>query len=452
MVKIIDRDRQLSLTISNYAFSALEKHAPEASETALRAARVLVCLAALMNAVWENLPSAALIPAGIHSDMGTFSLLSELLLRSPLALWLLQIATIAALIAALLGYQSRVSVPVAACLYFAFGLTLRVATGVFYHTGVVSTWLLIVLAFASRAPANNFNSRTRGLSLWALWASVAAFYAMAGTSKLRASGLDWIDAEMMRGFILQANSAPMQFSWTWGNAALHAPNSVLAAAAAFSLFVELAFPLALFSRPARALLPLGALGMHLGIWATQRILFHDLMLFQILFYLPWLFPARDEIPAATKAAPAAPRWMWGALAIWLGILATSWRSRAADFPFDDVAMFASGARDGIVIWEQASAIYADGQRAPAPIAEMIPALKDTRFRFSMSNAFARKTARRDFAILLGSVAQNWNSDAARPTIVGFKIERRKWDYLTHPREQRGEIINSFTVACPVEYR
>src|SRR5215470_1419649 len=89
----------------------------EATPGTLGAIRVWVCLILLVSTLWEDLPSFALLPLELRQDMGIMSLLDKLpisyqsFLTSGASLGLFQWLTILLLFLAMIGWRTRVVVP-----------------------------------------------------------------------------------------------------------------------------------------------------------------------------------------------------------------------------------------------------------------------------------------------------------------------------------------------------
>ena len=111
----------------------------------------------------------------------------------------------------------------------------------------------------------------------------------AGFSKLRHSGISWVWSDTLAILLVRANypavrqaNAPLTDWGIW----LARHRSLCRALAAGSLGVELAFPLALVSRPMRLLLVPAAAAMQLGITAVMGPDF-DVFIWSYLFWVPW---------------------------------------------------------------------------------------------------------------------------------------------------------------------
>jgi hypothetical protein len=134
-----------------------------------------------------------------------------------------------------------------------------------------------------------------------IWVVMALIYFAAGVSKLRHSGFEWIDSDTMSHFLIshQYHISSADPLTAWG--------SVLARSAliphllaATGLILELAQPIALFSRRSRWILIPGIAGMQFGIAVLLGPPFYQLILCQLL-WVPW-----DRVLA--RAARLSENW------------------------------------------------------------------------------------------------------------------------------------------------
>src|SRR6185295_11901799 len=112
-----------------------------------------------------------------------------------------------------------------------------------------------------------------------VWVAMALIFCAAGISKLRHSGLDWIFSDNL-ALLLQRQQYHISDGepWTrWGLWVARHPWLAQSMAAA-SVCVETLFPLALFSRTARAILVPAGLAFLLGIRALMGPTFEQFML------------------------------------------------------------------------------------------------------------------------------------------------------------------------------
>ena len=186
----------------------------------------------------------------------------------------------AALMAA--GWRYRLTAPAAAA-GFLFLTTYRNSWGQLFHTENLVALHLIVLALAPGAAgawslAHRRAAATTDTTRWAvrtLAVLTVGTYLVAGIAKLRISGWDWVDGEVLRHQVAFDNarkdllgdrSAPLgvfflRQSWLLGPAAV------------MTMIVELTAPLALVNRRIAAAWVTAAVGFHIAILAVMAIVF-----------------------------------------------------------------------------------------------------------------------------------------------------------------------------------
>jgi hypothetical protein len=142
-----------------------------------------------------------------------------------------------------------------------------------------------------------------------VWVAMAFAFFGAGISKLRHSGLAWATSDTLAILLVRANyplvrqaNAPLTDWGMW----LARHRMLCRAVADASLALELAFPLALFSRRLRPLLVAGAFAMQLGITVVMGPDF-DVFMWSYLFWVPWdRLVARFLERGAGRTLAAAP--------------------------------------------------------------------------------------------------------------------------------------------------
>lgn len=119
-----------------------------------------------------------------------------------------------------------------------------------------------------------------------VWALMAMMYGGAAFAKLRMSGLGWLTSDHLARLLLEHQyGVDPEPATTWGFTIAASPFLHHGLAAA-SLAVELAFPLALLSARARAVLVPAAYLMHVGIWLLLGSNFLGLIVLYA-FWVPW---------------------------------------------------------------------------------------------------------------------------------------------------------------------
>jgi predicted DCC family thiol-disulfide oxidoreductase YuxK len=254
----------------------------------LGAIRAFTCLILLISTAWEDLSSIALLPPEIRHPMGAMNLLYALptgyerFLGSETSLWLFQRLTEVVLFLGVIGWHTRIVIPVATLSAFVLNGIMREYSG-FWDQNLVPIYVLAVLSFTPcgdgwsldrvlriargrSVPAAERPAPVYGWARYACWVVIALTYLAAGLSKVRDGGLEWVSAT---------------------NIALHlAPlpdiGFVLLGIAAVA--GELIFVTVLFSRLARRIVPAVTMSMHVGIVLLQNIVFADLVFLPLVFY------------------------------------------------------------------------------------------------------------------------------------------------------------------------
>jgi predicted DCC family thiol-disulfide oxidoreductase YuxK len=271
----------------------------------LGAIRMWTCGILLVSTVWDNLGSIARLPLEYHLDMGVMRIAHALpigfdrLLTSESGLGLWQRVTEVALFLGLLGWRTRLVLPLCVVLSLVMNGILREYTG-FWHQNLVPIYVLLVLSFTPCGDGWSVDRLRRiyrgepvadadtasllyGWARYACWVPIALTYASAGFSKIRAAGLGWISADAMRAQLYEQTLYPRAGNMSISMHLAHAPDWVFVFLAVAAVTGEGLFILVLYSRLARKIFPAVAILMHIGIIFLQNIVFLDLI------FLPWIF-------------------------------------------------------------------------------------------------------------------------------------------------------------------
>ncbi len=454
-----------------------ERFVPAATPGMLGAIRALVAGVLLASTLWEHLPSTALLPREMIHGAGVLRVLYALpvgfdrFAASPAALTTFQAATALVLACAMLGYRTRLTVPLAALAYLMLGGIPRQYAW-FYHTGLVPLYLLAVLSFTPCGDGFSLDRRLRarrsepvpdarvanaayGWGRYLAWTAFALPYVEAGLSKLRRGGLGWMEPSNLKAILLTDTLNPMQFDWGIALQLVSAPDALFFAIGGGTILGEVAFGLVLFSRRGRLVLPLVMLGMHLGIWLLQNVLFFDLMILQAVFYdwspaIGWLRErlertrtVRLQSAALAGSLPTpidGPRRL-RALA---GLLILCWAIRIEEYPFTAMQMYSKPNHSGVIEWYAVLATYESGAVGKAPIEQVFPALRDARYRRAIRRGF--ETDGRPVAdAFLRALATTHNARAAPGSrITALEVQRWRWDFARDPRDpDHGELDARF---------
>jgi hypothetical protein len=442
----------------------------EATPESLGWIRILACSALLASALWEDLASSAWLPPELRRPHGVMQWLYALpgfdrFLASETALRAFNWMTALALLAAAVGWRTRIAVPLGAACYLVLGGILRDYAW-FFHTGIVPLYVMAVLSLTPCGDAWSVDRRLaarRGepvvpagyasavyaWSRYACWVAIAVPYLAAGLSKIRNGGAFWWSAANMRHMLYQTSLTPMEFDWRLSLSLAAAPDVVFDLLGLSALVVELAFVSVLFSRTARLVLPIVMAATHVGIFFLQNILFLDLIVLQLAFFEPArlaaLFTRRP--PAAT--AERAPRWSWGYPATALGVaivLVSSWAWRVGYYPLTSMGMFSTTDASGSVEYLRALATDESGAIRRAPFEAAIGATADSRYRHALGLAFRPETAPVCEKFLLAA-AEAYNTRARPGTrITRFEIQKRRWDFAADPRDpEYGRVVDRYVL-------
>ena len=255
--------------------------------------RIVACALLLISSLWEQLTSVLVAPESVRQSMGVIDALPATWTHNSLFLHGVEAVTVAALLLALLGWRTRIVVPIAAFGYLLETGIIR-AYSAWFHTGIVPLYVLIVLALLPCGDAWSLDARagrTRrkpaDIYRWSVlcaWAVIAASYTMAGLSKLRFGGLAWFAPDTLRGHVAGSSySTILPFDFGLETLALTFPDWLWTLLAVGAVACEAGYIAVLVSRRARLIFPLLAVGLHGGIWLLQGVFFFDLMLIQVVF-------------------------------------------------------------------------------------------------------------------------------------------------------------------------
>ncbi|HEU4429628.1 MAG TPA: HTTM domain-containing protein [Myxococcota bacterium] len=478
-----------ALALATRARGFAARFVPPATPGALGATRALVAGVLLASTLWEHLPSSALLPRElIHGEGPLLALLYALpigferFVASPFALGAFQAATALLLGCAALGFRTRWSVPLAAFAYLVLGGILRQYAW-FYHTGLIPLYLLAVLAFTpcgdgfsldrwlrarrgEPVPDARAASLAYGWPRYLSWTVLALTYVFAGLSKLRRGGLDWAHADNLKSILLVDTLNPMQFDWGMTLRLLHEPDALFWAIGLATLAGEIGYGLVLFSRRARIVLPLTTLGVHLGIWLLQNVLFFDLIILQALVFdwdtarswvarrAPGLSGVRRETRARERGSPSTDgsgngRARWPRrLRVLAAALIACWAIRIEEFPFTAMQMYSKPNLSGVVEWYAVVATFESGEPRRAPIEAALPAFRDARYRRVIRQGFEAQAEKQALArAFLASFLRTHNASAAAGgRIRCVEAQRWRWDYAREPDDpQHGEIVGRIRV-------
>jgi predicted DCC family thiol-disulfide oxidoreductase YuxK len=276
-----------------------------ATPGSLGAIRMLICAILLASVLWEDLASSALLPKEMRGPMGllrAFYYLPgfETFVSSQSALGIFEAVLGLILFLGVIGWQTRIVIPLGALCYFLLGGIIRQYTW-FYHTGLVPLYVLAVLSLTPCGDGWSVDRLLRiyrrqpvpdadralpvyGWSRYLCWLVVALAYVAAGLSKLGNDGWAWLNPASLKRIMLRDSLNLMEFDWGAALYFVQAPDFFFTTLAAATVLGELAFVLVLFSWVARLIVPAAMMMMHVGILFFQNVLFPDLIALQLMFY------------------------------------------------------------------------------------------------------------------------------------------------------------------------
>ena len=282
------------------------KFVGEATPGTLGAIRALTCGILLLWTAVEDLPSIAWLPVEARQPLGVMQWLYALplglnrLVASEVGLRAFQFVTEAVLFLGMIGYRTRLVVPLGAICFFLLGGILR-DYSFNWHQGWVPLYLITILSFTPCGDGWSMDRLIRvvrgqpvpdpsralpiyGWSRYTCWVAVAVTYWETGLCKVRFGGLNWGNADGLRATFYEDTLLPREYDWSWSLSLVHAPDWPLIFMGAFVLFFECLWIMVPFSSTARKIWPVLTATFHTGVFILQKILFMDLILLQTVFY------------------------------------------------------------------------------------------------------------------------------------------------------------------------
>lgn len=275
----------------------------ECSPIRLGAIRVIAVFTALLFVCWENLPSFSVMPRDWYHPLGYMMFMPQSLMYSLLSsFWLLasfKLLLVLFLSLAMVGYQTRFTMPCATFLYLIY-ISIPRAFSWFFHTGLIPLYLMFFLIFLPSEDGLSFDAKRRikkgdlsfehpnAMYAWGVFLLrlvVALCYFQAGYAKLHNSGLSWIEPWNLEHHVVTSTLTLMHFDFRVGLWMMQAfPDWAWSLFAAAAICSELFYPLVLFSWQLRQIYPLVGMALHMSILFIQNIFFPDLIILQLVFY------------------------------------------------------------------------------------------------------------------------------------------------------------------------
>jgi hypothetical protein len=304
-----------------------------------------------------------------------------------------------------------------------------------------------------------------GFSIYACFAVMAVVYLLSGLSKLRGSGLDWFRGDNIEHKFLQDAFSPVFFDYKW-NATIwlvqhHAPDYLFAIIGTVGLIVELGYVTVLFSRTAQIIMPIAALGTHIGILVFQNILFLDLLMLQLIFLdVGWVTnfwrrhirtgdqAANTQVSNGNDIRPRQLPYLPSVTtALMVAAFLVAWVWWVEFYPLSSWKMYANPDRKGPFPYFKIVATLEDGRSIVIPTRDLSPG-RQPNDRYVLARLF-RETRRSEiFDAFLDSYVQRRNRNLAFGSpISSIEVQRWRWNYAVDPNDPRFGWI---TAAYPYE--
>ena len=431
------------------------------SAYSLSAIRIWVCLMLLINVLWNDLSSASLIPRelALIDKMGVPGVLFYLPIRmdsfvqSELALAIFQWTTITLLFCSMIGFFTRITLPLSAIFFCVFSGLMRLYVWQF-HTMVVPLYILIVLVFSGSGRSLSIDGLIRkkqgknSLSIhtkdkyvrYCIWVVIAIPYFLAGLSKIRNGGIGWLGARSFKTTLMQTNLNPMHFDFDFTLKFFDLPDWVFSGMAFSGVLTEILFVTILFCTICRKVFPFMAVLLHISILFFQNILFIDLILIQFIFYdysflAKWLGLKELNLTNTGMKKSSVVRF---APVVIVGVFSLLWVFRVQSHPLSAWQMF-SGQKNGKCKYFKLYAELEDGSVSPLRIEEYIPYYQDTRYRKLVTRSLTKNAV--DFNLLLDNIKPIWDGKhESKFNLNCVTSEFWIWDIDNHKQFPGGKML------------
>ncbi|MCP2728969.1 hypothetical protein [Limnofasciculus baicalensis] len=481
------------------------RYVGEATPESLGAIRIITCAIQVLMTLWlEDLPSSALLPIEIRHSMGAMSYFYnipgfESFARSQSELQIFEWITALILFLGMIGWKTRIVIPLGAFCYIILGGIVRQYTW-FYHTGLIPVYVMVVLSLTPCAdglsvdrlwnvyrgktvPVSDEASAIYGWSRYACWVIVALSYVAAGLSKIYKSGFFWWDPANMKGIILSSTLDPVQANWEVALKLIHAPDILFAFLGITGMYGEIAVGLVLFSKIARQILPICMVMLHLGILFLQDILFFDLIVLQLIFYdfteirqgiKRWRGresinvrknepnnndlkdvndrQAREALPTATKGENKKLYYPI-MVATFAAIMIFVWFRHIEFYPITSLQMFSGYNNSQKIGYTKIIAHYESGFVTRLYPDTIIHAPMNTRYRLTIRGCILDNPKGVQSCNKLLNTLRRVHNKTAIPgqKITKFEVQSWLWDFNNNPSDpDYGELVKSYTMQVEEE--
>ena len=425
---------------------------PPATAADLGLIRILTFGCLLANAIWEDPTSSTQLPDEVYHPVGMFRWLHALpgfesLIHDAMGMACVVWITRILLILAVIGWRSRITMPLGVLGFFIISAVLR-SYSWSYHTGVLPLYLGAVLCLLPAGDGLSLDAKRRSGHGWrgssetspryswsrfACWTVLAVAFLLAGMSKVRNGGMSFVHPDNFRNILYSTTLTPMEFDFQISTRLINMPDWFFSGLAWIGLITQLSAIALPFSRRARLVIPVGFMFMHLGIWLLQNILFFEAIILQLVFY-EWgkviHHESKKPAEAISGRAGAASQLLSWSLVFFMGCI---WLSRIEYFPLTGMQMFSRPTLDQDLIYYKVVGRFSDGSSGRAPIEKAIGATSDSRYRHILSMPF--KGREEPPQLFFDAVISSWNrrfSESQQKTLETIELQRWIWNIHSQP--------------------
>ena len=481
-----------------------ERCVGSATPGSLGAIRVLICSLLFLSVLWEQFPLLAALPVELRKPMGFVQFLYKIpffesVTRSETGLFVFQCVTATILFLGMIGWKTRLVVPLSAFCFFTFAGLLR-QYSFFWHQHLIPFYVLTVLSFTpcgdgwsvdrlikgargQRIPDAYTKAARYGWARYAVWTAIAFPYVFAGFSKFRNAGLLWWNANTMRRIFYTDTLNPMQFDWGISDVFIHMPDIVPALLGIAGVWGEALYGFALISRIGRRVFPAAMGFMHFCIMLLQNILFFDLIFIQSVFFdwskagaaigrwlshqegalkhfQDWwcrldqrprtLSPTAAWSSAASKTTAQPQAVAPIIIAGFMAVLVSVWTKKVEFFPLTSMQMYSQPSWLGTdpIVFYKVFAHTESGQSSRELFKQAMGVMTlNARYRAYMWKCFKDEKKMNQCAKFFSACTASYNRKA--PTgrrITMLELQKWDWDYIHYPKEfGQGKWLGSVTI-------
>lgn len=459
----------------------------ETSAESLAIIRIIVCsITFFIILLFSDVSQTALLPESMIQPMGVMQFFYVIpglmeLGRNQGFLQILQWVTALILFLGIIGWQTRIAIPLGAlCFLFLGGIERQYSY--LNHQGIILFDLLIVLSFTPCANALSIDSYRNlspkesnsdskemlsiyGWSRYACWVTVAMAYFIAGMSKIRIGGFFWWEPINLKTKLYQCSLIPCDniSNFDYSLKLIHAPDIMFAIFGIFGFFGELAFVLVLFYHNFRIVFPLLMISMHIGILFLQNILFIDFILLQLIFFdlekVKIIFPKKlllfpyiklplfkfklSKINQQTNVKNSRLFYpsMIGMIVI---ILSISWYYQFKFYPLTPWAVYSNRETSGKITYYKLNANYESGYSGSAHPEKLSTDSLYNAYKTAIKNCFSEEKAQiaicEEFVQVYPEL--NKHNIDRKNQIRSLKLEQWQWDFKKYPDDKNyGNLID-----------